>query len=172
MLQPTKSWQRHVQPGVSLEDCQREYDGVTRSAPPQRSRYTQPSSFSTSCTVQTPVFHIWSRSGYLSGFTNAAVSPSSASNGKPTCQTKKSPREPACPAESPSCFRCSCAGLATSQGCETYACPGQSSSASSKKKNANRGAPRKHYKDQLKRQAAQAGISHQSWQQEALDRDS
>ena len=34
------------------------------------------------------------------------------------------------------------------------------------------GAPRKCYKDQLKRQFAQAGISHQSWQQEASDRDS
>ena len=36
----------------------------------------------------------------------------------------------------------------------------------------DRGAPRKRYKDQLKRQPAQAGISHQSWQQEASDRDS
>ena len=34
------------------------------------------------------------------------------------------------------------------------------------------GAPRKRYKDQLKRQLAQAGISRQSWQQEASDRDS
>ena len=34
-----------------------------------------------------------------------------------------------------------------------------------------RGAPRKRYKDQLKRQLSQAGISHQSWQQEASDRD-
>ena len=34
------------------------------------------------------------------------------------------------------------------------------------------GAPRKHYKDQLKRQLAQAGISHQSQQQEASDQDS
>ena len=33
----------------------------------------------------------------------------------------------------------------------------------------DRGAPRKRYKDQLKRQLAQAGISHQSWQQEASD---
>ena len=31
------------------------------------------------------------------------------------------------------------------------------------------GAPRKRYKDRLKRQIAQAGISHQSWQQEASD---
>ena len=36
----------------------------------------------------------------------------------------------------------------------------------------DRGASRKRYKDQLKRQLAQEGISHQSWQQEASDRDS
>ena len=35
----------------------------------------------------------------------------------------------------------------------------------------DRGAPRKRYKHQLKRQLAQAGISRQSWQQEASDRD-
>ena len=34
------------------------------------------------------------------------------------------------------------------------------------------GAPRKRYKDQLKRQHAQVEISHQSWQQEGLDRES
>ena len=31
----------------------------------------------------------------------------------------------------------------------------------------DRGAPRKRYKDQLKRQLAQAEISHKTWQQEA-----
>ena len=36
----------------------------------------------------------------------------------------------------------------------------------------DRGAPRKCYKYQLKRQLAQVGISHQSWQQEASDQDS
>ena len=36
----------------------------------------------------------------------------------------------------------------------------------------DRGAQRKRYKDQQKIQLAQAGISHQSWQQEASDRDS
>ena len=36
----------------------------------------------------------------------------------------------------------------------------------------NHGARRKRYKDQLKRQLAQAGISHQLWQQEASDWDS
>ena len=33
----------------------------------------------------------------------------------------------------PSCFRCSCTGLATSQGWKPYVCPTQSSSTSSKK---------------------------------------
>ena len=36
----------------------------------------------------------------------------------------------------------------------------------------DRGTPRKHYKDQLKGQLAQLGISHQSWQQVASDQDS
>ena len=36
--------------------------------------------------------------------------------GKTTCQTKKSSREPFCTALSTSCFVCSCAGLAKSQG--------------------------------------------------------
>ena len=40
-------------------------------------------------------------------------------------------------AQSPSCFRCSCAGLATSQGWKTFACPKKSSSVSSKKESTN-----------------------------------
>ena len=123
-------------PAVPLEDCQREYGRVTRSASPQRSRYTGPSSSLSSCTVQRPGFSIRSRSGYWSGFTNAACTPSLASNGKTTCRTKKSSREPACPALSPSCFRCSCTGLAKPQGWKTYACQKQSSSANSKKESA------------------------------------
>ena len=55
---------------VPFEDCQRKYGRVTRSASPQRSRYTGPSSFPLSCTVHRPGFSIGSRSGYWSGFTN------------------------------------------------------------------------------------------------------
>ena len=62
-------------PEVPLEDCQREYGRVTRSASPQRSRYTGPSSFPPSRTVQRPGFSIGSSSGYLGGFTNAACAP-------------------------------------------------------------------------------------------------
>ena len=123
-------------PAVPLEDCQREFGRVTRFDSPQRSRYMVPSSFPPSCAVQRPGFSIGSRSGYWSGFANAACAPSLASNGKTTCRTKKSSKEPACPAWSLSCFRCSCAVLATSQGWKTYACPKQSSSASSKKESA------------------------------------
>ena len=71
---------------------------VTRSAFPKRSRCTGPSSFPPSCTLQRPVFSIGSRSGYWSGFTNAACAAFLASNGKTTRQTKKSSREPAYPA--------------------------------------------------------------------------
>ena len=123
-------------PTVPLEDCQREYGRVTRSASPQRSRYAEPSSFPPSCTVHRPGFVIGSRSGYWSGFTDAARAQSLASKGKTTCPTKKSSREPACSAESPTCSECSCAGLTWSQGWTTYACPKQSSSASSEKESA------------------------------------
>ena len=123
-------------PAVPLEDCQREYGRVTRSASPQRSRYTGPLSFPPSCTVKRPGFSIGGRSGYYSGFTDAACAPFLASNGKTTCQMKKSSREPVCPAQSPSCFSCSCAGLAMSQEWKMYVCPKQSSSVSSKRKSA------------------------------------
>ena len=73
---------------------------------------------------------------------------------------------------SPSCLRCSRAGLATSQGWKTYACPQQSSSASSKKESTIIVLQKKCYKDHLKRQLAHMGINPQSWQQEASDRDS
>ena len=71
---------------------------VTRSISPQRTRYTRPSLFPSSYTMHRPGFSIGGRSGYWSGFTNAACAPTLASNGKTTCRTKKSSREPACPA--------------------------------------------------------------------------
>ena len=46
------------------------------------------------CMVQRPGFSIGSKSGYWSGFTNAACAPSLASNGNTTCWTKKSSRDP------------------------------------------------------------------------------
>ena len=87
-----------LKPAVPLEDCQRQYFRVTRSTSPQRFRYTEPSSFPPSCTVQRPEFSTGSRSGYWSSFTNAACAPPLASNSKSTCRTKKSSRKPACPA--------------------------------------------------------------------------
>ena len=60
-------------------------------------------------------------------------------------------------------LQCSCAGLATSQAVFF---------SELQEGKRDRGAPRKRYKDQLTRQLAQTGISHQSRQQEASDRDS
>ena len=123
-------------PAVPLEDHQRQYGRVMCSTSPQRSKHTQLSLFPPSCMVQRHGFPIESLLGHWSSFINTACAPSLASNGNTMCRTKKCSRQPACPAYSPSCFRCSYAGLATSQGWKTFACPKQSSSASSKKESA------------------------------------
>ena len=70
----------------------------SRSAPPQRSRYTGPSSFPPSCMVQRHGFPIESLLGHWSSFINTACAPSLASNGNTMCRTKKCSRQPACPA--------------------------------------------------------------------------
>ena len=61
---------------------------------------TQDYSFPPSCTVQRPGFSFGGRSGYWSGFINAACAPSLASNGKTTCRTKtlnwKTPNQSSC----------------------------------------------------------------------------
>ena len=79
-------------PAVAVEDCQGKYCRVTRCASPQRSNYTRPSSSPPSCTVQRPGFSIRSRSGYWSGFTNAACTASLASMARPHVE-KRSPQE-------------------------------------------------------------------------------
>ena len=67
-------------PTIPLEDRQREYGRVIRSASPRRSRYTEPSWSRLSCTVQRPGFSTGSTSGYWSGFTDGYCTPSLASN--------------------------------------------------------------------------------------------
>ena len=146
-----------------LEDCQREYGKVTRS----RSRYTGPSSFPPSCTAQRPEFSIGSSLSYWSGSTNAACAPSLLSKGKTTCRTKKSSREPACPA----CFRVQLRWAGHVTRMEDVCMPKAVSSSELHEGKRERGVPKKRYKNQLKRQLAHAGISNQSWQQ-ASDRDS
>ena len=108
-------------PAVPLEDCQREYGRVIRLASPQRSRYTGPSSFPPSYTVQ--IFQ--SAADQATG----AVSPTLPAL-HPWHQMARPRVERRNPQESQPgkhrvhlCFKCSCAGLATSQGWKTYACP-------------------------------------------------
>ena len=153
-------------PAGPLEDYEREYDRVTRSVSPLRSRYTEPSLFPPSCTVQRPGFLIGSRSGYWSGFTNAAYAPPLASNGKTMCQTKKSSREPACPAQ----HRVHLASGAAALGWPRHKDGRRSHAQSSLLQRAQRRKARSRcFKKALQKSA---GISHQSWQQEASDRDS
>ena len=59
-----------------------------------------------------------------------------------------------------------------SQGWKTHANPKHAFFSKLQEGKFDRGTPRKRYKDQLKRQLAQAGVSQQSWQQKASDQDS
>ena len=82
---------------------------------------------------------------------------------------KKSSRQPAYPAWSPSCFRCSSVGLAMSQGWKTYACQKQSSSASSRKESMivvlQESVTKTSWTDSLHRQ--ESTISHGSERRQA-----
>ena len=117
-------------PAVPFESCQREYGRVTCSASPQRFRYTGPSSFPRSGTVQRPCLFLF--------FSEADEGLHPWHQMTRPRVKRRSPQEsqPAQHRSSPSCFRCSCTGLALSQGWKTYVCPKQSSSASSKKERA------------------------------------
>ena len=88
------------------------------------------------------------------------------SNGKTTCQTKKTSRELACPnIESISLQVLRWAGHVTRM--EDARMPKAVFFSELQEGKHDRGAPIKRYKDQLKRQLAQVVISHHSWQQEA-----
>ena len=147
-------------PTFPLEDCQREYGRVTRSASPQRSRYTGPSSFPPSCTVQRPGFSIGSRSGYWGSFTNASYAPSLSSNGKTACQTKMSSRASLTSMDS-ILLQAHLRWAGHVIRMEDVRMPKEVFLGELQEGKRDSGAPRKRYKDQLKRQLAQAGISHQ-----------
>ena len=130
---------------------------VTRSASPRSSRYTGLSSFPPSCTVQRPGFSIGSRSGYWSGFISAA------------CARNPQESQPAQHRVHLASGAAALAGHATRM--EDVRMPKAAFFSELQEGKRDRGPSRKRYKDQLNRQLAQAGISHQSWQQEASDRD-
>ena len=117
--------------------------------------------------VQRSALSVGNRSGYLSSFTNAACTPSLASNGKTMCRTR---------ASQPSIesillqVQLRWAGHITRM--EDVHMPKAVFFRELQEGKRDRCTPRKRYKDQRKRQLAQAGIGHQSRQQEASDRDS
>ena len=133
---------------------------------------TRPSTFPSSCTVQRPGFSVESSSGYWTCFTNAACAPFLASNGKTTCRTKKSSREPACPVYSPSCIRRGAAALGWPRhkdGRRTHA------KSSLLQRTPRRKARSWCSKKALQRSAEETactGGNQPPWQQEASDRDS
>ena len=109
-------------PAVPLEDCQRVWTTHLLRLSMKIQVYRAIVVPTLLYGAETCVLYTGSRSGYLRGFINAACTPSLASNGKTTCQMKKFSREPACPARSPSSFRCSCTGLFVSQRWKPCTC--------------------------------------------------
>ena len=94
-----------------------------------------------------------------------------ASNGKTTCRARKSSSEPACPAWS-LCLQVPLRWAGHVTRMEDVRMPKAVFFSELQEGKRDRGAPGKRYKDQVKKPLAQAGISHQSRQQEASDRDS
>ena len=153
-------------PTVSFEDCQREFSRVTQSASPQRSRYTGPS--------------VWCRD---LGSLSEADQPTGAVSTTllvlhPWHQRARPRVERRSPQESqPAEHRVHLASGAAALGWPRHKDGRRTHAQSSLLQRAPRRKVRswcsqKRYEDQLMRQLAQAGISHQSWQPEATDRDS
>ena len=155
-------------PAVPLKDCQREYGRVNCSASLQRSRYTGLLSPPPSCTVQRSGFSIRSRSGYWSSFINSACAPSLASNGKTTCR-RKSLQRASVPSIESILLQVQLRWAGRISRMEDVRMPEAVFFSELQEGKRDCGAPRKRYKDPLKRQLAQAGISHQSWQQKVSD---
>ena len=158
-------------PVVPFEDCQREYGRVTRSASPQKSRYTGRRRSHPPVGCRDP--------GFLSETDQAtgAVSPTLLAL-RPWHQMvrprveRRSPQESQ-PAQHTVHLASSAAALGWSRHKDGRRPHAQSSLLQRARAIVVRSwCSRKRYKDHLKRQLTQAGISHQSWQQEASDRDS
>ena len=160
---------------------------------PQRSKYTGPSSFPPFCTVQRPGFSIGSRSA------TGAVSPTLVSWCFEPSQPQRitsgliyqrclrsilgikwqdhgSNEEVLTRASLPSIesilLQVQLRGAGHVTRMEDVRMPKAVFFSELRERKRDRDVIRKRYKDQLKRQLAQAGISHQSWQQKASDRDS
>ena len=155
----------------SFGRCQREYGRVTRSASPQISRYTGPSSFPPPilCGAETWVLY-WKQMRLLERFYQRCLR--SILGIKWQDHVSNESLQESQPARIESILlqvQLRWAGHVTKM--EDVRIPKAVFLSELQEGKRDRGAPRKHYKDQLKRQLAQAGIGHQSWQQ-ASDRDS
>ena len=153
-------------PAIPLEDCPREYGRVIHSAFPQRSRYTGPSSFPPSCTVQRPGFSIESRSGYLRGFTTACLRSILSIKWQDHVSNEEVLKRSSLPRLQSILLQLQLRWAGHDTRMEDICMP-KAVFGKLQEGKRDRGAQRKRYKDQLKGQLAQAGISHQPWQQEA-----
>ena len=115
-------------PAVPLEDCQQEYGRVIRSASPRRSRYTEPSSFPLLLYGAHPWVLCRKQIRLLERFHQRRLRSILGIQWQDYVSNEEVLKHRVHLA-----FRCICVGLATPQVWKTYACPKQSSSASSKK---------------------------------------
>ena len=161
-----------AKPALPLEDCHREYGRVTRSASPQRSRYTRPSSFPPSCTMQRPGLSIEKKVGLQEWFHQRCLRSIFGIKWQDHFSNEEVVKRASLPSINSILRQVQLrwAGYVTRM--EDVRMPKAVFFSELQEGKRDRGAPRKRYKDQLKRELAQAGFSHQSWQKEASDRDS
>ena len=147
---------------VLFEDCQGEYGKVTRSAFPQRSRYTGPSSFTFSCMVQRPGFSIGS-SRLLERFHQRCLRSILGIKWQDNLSIEKVSMRTGLPSIESILLQVQLRWAGNVTSMEDVRMPKAVFFSELQEGKRDRGAPRKRYKDQLKRQLAQVGISHQSW---------
>ena len=142
---------------VPLEDSfQREYGRVIRRASPRRSRYTQQSSFPPSCTVLRSRFSTGSRSGSLSSFiTLLALYPW---RWQDYVVNKEVVKKASLPSTESILLQVQLRWAGHVSRVEDKHMPKAVFFSELQKRKRDHGAPRKRYKDQLKRQLAQVGI--------------
>ena len=156
---------------IPLEDRQREWGGVTRSASQQRSRYTGPSPFPPFCTVQRPGFSIGSKSGYWR-FPQRCLRSVLGIKWQDHVSNEEVFERASLPSIESILLQVQLRWAGHVTRMEDVRIPKAVFFSELQEGKRDRGTPSKRYKDQLKRQLAQAGINHQSWQREASDRNS
>ena len=158
-----RQWQCYLalqpKPAVTLEDCQREYCRVNRTASPQRSRYTEPSLF---CTVQTWVLYR-NQFRLLDQFHQRCLRSILGVKWQDYLSNKEVLKRASLPSTEFILLQVQLRWAGHVKRMEDVRMPKAVFLSEFQEVNRDQDASWKRYKDQLKRQLAQEGLSHQSW---------